>query len=91
MKLKKLEVLNKGNAVSKLTVTPSRVTIKLAKDLSPELTDRILMFLTPISETNALKNIENTVRGNVEFGDDGKMFIILRNDSKKHSYVFDEE
>lgn len=61
---KEIEIIDKGNAVHKLTVTPKRITIKLKQDSSKEERDNIIAKFTNIAKLE-LSGVTMAVRGRV--------------------------
>lgn len=85
MSSKQFEIISKGNTKSRLTVTPTRVTIKLAPDhqFAPEIT----RFLTRVAETQIMSNVEQSFRGVLQVNRSG-FSIIMKNDSESMQHTF---
>jgi len=85
---KTIEILNKGNSKFKLTITPTRITIKLAENSSLKEQTDVIYFFTKISNTELMSNIEKSFRGTLK--DEGIKKLVMYNDSKSEAYLFEQ-
>lgn len=83
--MKTFEIIEKGNTRSRLTVTPTRVTIKLADNCDKE---RVVGFLTEVA--NQLSDVTITMRGGLEVRDNHPLSIQMTTESKKDRRSFRE-
>ena len=85
--MKTIEILDKGNTTNKLTITTSRVTIKLQSGISKQESIRVIQFFTNIMGYFEHSGI--SYRGSVNISID-PMMITLCSDSKKSHFTFNE-
>jgi hypothetical protein len=92
--MKTLEIQDKGNSRFKLTITPTRVTIKLAQDSSETYRDRVVKFFNQVANLPQMLNIDKSFRGVLNKKDIYFYEIVMYNDSKSEAFLFtqtDEE
>lgn len=80
--MKDFEILSKGNKKFKLTVTPTRVTIKLAEGSSPEAQSRVITFFEKVAEQPAMKDAEQSYRGTIQMPEFGSWYIFMETNGK---------
>lgn len=82
------EVLDKGNSKFKLTITPTRITIKLAEGSSKEEQKRVITFCQKVANQPAMKNCTQSYRGTVSYYAFKDIYQVQMNtDNKKNSNV----
>jgi hypothetical protein len=92
MKLR--ELFDKGNTTFKLTITPTRITIKLQKDISIELKLRVLYFFDNIVKEDSMVNCTQSFRGSFKLPKDKsikwQIQMSTNNPNTKHTITFKE-
>jgi hypothetical protein len=87
-----LEILDKGNSKFRLTVTTTRITIKIQQYSNHEETLRVIEFLKKVSQVPDMLNCLNSFRGKVEFNQEfNYYFITMQNDSNTINYIYHED
>lgn len=86
---KRIEILDKGNTKHRLTITPTRITIKLKEDSTYKEKERITNFFKWIADQYKMKHTLISFRGVAEQVDDDKWTIEMQNDRKTKSYHFE--
>lgn len=84
---RKFEVLEIGNQKHKLTITPNRVTVKLAEDSTPEDSKQVVDFCKRIADAFMP---EQSFRGKVSIYE-GKCSVTLYSDNKKLQETFRDD
>ena len=91
MNSRQLEVVFKDNKRTRLTITPTRITIKLQENLLPEYVEKIVTFCKYVSEQPQIKDCNVTLRGEVDIHD-FKFRTELYNDSKSwQPFIFEQD
>ena len=62
-KMKPIVIQDKGNKEFKLTVTPTKIRIKLKADVPKDLSDNVTSFLKSVAAKPEMVNCVNTFRG----------------------------
>lgn len=68
-----LEIVEASSNVNRLTVTPTRVTVKLTKDISELRRKQLMAFVDYVVEQFVV--IDKTWRGAIKFEKDGLTYI----------------
>jgi len=90
--MKEIEILDKGNTQFKLTVTPTRVTIKLKKDTTEEFKTIAINFLTEVSNAPEMLYTDCSMRGKLDKQiESDKLSITMYSDNKKLFYTYGEK
>lgn len=79
----KLEIVEATGAINRLTITPTRVTVKLTNDLSERRRKQLLAFVDYVVEQFVV--IDKTWRGAIKFDHDVITYIktSLKSDNPK--------
>lgn len=88
--MKTLEILDKGNAVYALTVTPSRLTIKLKAGASASEVNRVTLFFKQVANSVQLQNCTKSFRGRCDVVGDKPISIEMMDDRKNETHLFEE-
>jgi hypothetical protein len=92
MKLR--ELFDNGNTSFKLTITPTRITIKLQKDISIELKLRVLYFFENIVKEDSMVNCVQSYRGSFKLPKADfipwQIQMKTNNPNTKHTITFKE-
>lgn len=80
-----LEIVEASGTVTRLTITPTRVTVKLTNDLSKLRRKQLLTFVDYVVEQFVV--IDKTWRGAIKFEHDGLIYIktSMKSDNPKES------
>jgi hypothetical protein len=89
--MKKLEILDKGNTRFVLTVTPSRITIKLQEGSSELDRERVIKFFKWVSERPELDDQLFTFRGRTDIPPTNiPLMIQMVNSNNKIKFTYRE-
>ncbi len=87
--MKEVEIIRNKNIQHRLTVTPTRVTIKLKAGCSEDEEQEVIKFLTTVSNDEKLKNCTISFRGKcTRHLQKGYLCIRLLNDSKSQCHHY---
>jgi len=86
---KQLEILNKGNKRFALTVTPTRITIKL-QDGSQEHDQRVIKFFKWIANQPEMLECLISFRGHTKIHPTSPLLLQMTNDNGKVKYTYHE-
>ena len=90
MTKKLIEILYRDNARFALTVTPTRVTIKVQKETSHEDRTKVINFLKQVANQPEMVNCTMSFRGQIKLPTDHPLSIQLSNDSGKVTHSYNE-
>lgn len=83
----RIEVQTAKGYTNRLTVAPDRVTVKIAKDTTPQGCRKVLSFVDYVLEQ--FVDVNDIWHGEINFELDGVMFgrVVLRSGNKTRSYL----
>lgn len=79
---KELEILNKGTTKNKLTITPTRVTVKLVDDITFCIRTRILAFAAKVAKDPSMNNCTQSYRSCFNENPDGYLYVQMQTNAK---------
>lgn len=86
---KSIEIVFNNNKKSRLTITPTRITIKVQENSLPEFAEKIIEFCKRVSEQPEVKNTTLSLRGEVELAN-GTIKTALFTDNKTPMFEYGE-
>lgn len=88
--MKEIEIIDNGNFQNKLTITSSKIRIKLQQNLTKSEQNRVIIFFKIVAEFFDDKNFDITFRGGNKLIDDTLLQLDMYNDSRKINFHFTE-
>lgn len=91
---KTFEIVSKKFDRYKLIVSPTRITIRLANNLTAMDNQNIIAFLMNVADQPEMQNCTQTFRGSVYTDDSDKLFVNMQTKELKKepiSYIYHED